>query len=194
MNIRPYKIVKRVLDIVIASLSLLAFFIPGLLIAIAIKLDSKGPVLFRQYRMGRGAKPFLCYKFRSMHVYAPKECSANDLRDRTKMVTRIGKFLRKTSLDEMPQLINVLKGEMSLIGPRPLILREKWINHEREKRGVYQLQPGMTGLAQICGRNQISDQDKLYFDKYYLVHFSFLLDVKIFFGTILYVLLGKDIL
>ena len=189
-----YRYIKRVIDIAGALVGLILFAVPALVIAGAIKLDSKGPVFFCQRRMGRHSVPFVCYKFRSMRMEAPKECAANDLENRDVMVTRVGNFLRRTSLDEVPQLINVLKGEMSLIGPRPLILTETWINDERAKRGVYVLQPGITGLAQICGRNQVSDNDKLYFDVYYLEHYGFWLDVKILLGTVLYVLLQRDII
>ncbi len=189
-----YHYVKRAVDVIGASIGLLLFAVPMCVIAAAVKIESKGPVFFRQLRMGRHSVPFVCYKFRSMYTYAPSECTANALQDRSHMVTKVGNFLRKTSLDEIPQLWNVLKGDMSLIGPRPLILKETWINEERAKRGVYELQPGITGLAQICGRNQISDDDKLYFDTYYLNNYGFCLDVKIFFGTILYVIIAKDII
>ena len=189
-----YRYVKLAMDIVGAVVGLVLMAVPMVLVAVAVKLDSRGPVFFRQLRMGRHSVPFVCYKFRSMVTSAPKECAANDLQDRAHMVTRVGNFLRKSSLDEVPQLWNVLKGDMSLIGPRPLILNETWINEERARRGVYELQPGITGLAQICGRNQVSDRDKVYFDEYYLTHYGMWLDVKILFGTVLYVLLGKDIL
>ena len=189
-----YRYVNRAMDIVGAVVGLVLMAVPMVLVAVAVKLDSRGPVFFRQLRMGRHSVPFVCYKFRSMVTSAPKECAANDLQDRAHMVTRVGNFLRKSSLDEVPQLWNVLKGDMSLIGPRPLILNETWINEERARRGVYELQPGITGLAQICGRNQVSDRDKVYFDEYYLTHYGMWLDVKILFGTVLYVLLGKDIL
>lgn len=188
-----YCYVKRAMDIVGAVAGLVLMAVPMVLVAVAVKLDSPGPVFFRQLRMGRHSVPFVCYKFRSMYTTAPKECAANDLQDRAHMVTRVGNFLRKSSLDEVPQLWNVLKGDMSLIGPRPLILNEMWINEERAKRGVYELQPGITGLAQICGRNQVSDRDKVYFDAFYAEHFGFKLDLKILFGTFLYVLKGKDI-
>lgn len=189
-----YRYVKRAMDVVGAVVGLVLMAVPMVLVAVAVKLDSPGPVFFRQLRMGRHSVPFVCYKFRSMVTSAPKECAANDLQDRAHMVTRVGNFLRKSSLDEVPQLWNVLKGDMSLIGPRPLILKETWINEERTRRGVYELQPGITGLAQICGRNQVSDRDKVYFDEYYLTHYGMWLDVKILFGTVLYVVLGKDVL
>lgn len=131
---------------------------------------------------------------RSMYTSAPKECAANDLQDRVHMVKRVEIFLRKSSLDEVPQLWNVLKGDMSLIGPRPLILSETWINEERAKCGVYELQPGITGLAQICGRNQVSDRDKVYFDEYYLTHYGVGVVLKILFCTVLYVILSRDII
>ena len=189
-----YRYVKRAMDIVGAVIGLVLMAVPMVLVAVAVKLDSPGPVFFRQLRMGRHSVPFVCYKFRSMYTSAPRECAANDLQDRVHTVTRVGNFLRKSSLDEVPQLWNVLKGDMSLIGPRPLILKETWINEERAKRGVYELQPGITGLAQICGRNQVSDRDKVYFDEYYLMHYGVGLDLKILFGTVLYVILSRDII
>ena len=189
-----YRYVKRVMDVIGAVVGLVLMSVPMVLVAVAVKLDSPGPIFFRQLRMGRYSVPFVCYKFRSMYTSAPKECAANDLQDRVHMVTRVGNFLRKSSLDEVPQLWNVLKGDMSLIGPRPLILSETWINEERAKRGVYELQPGITGLAQICGRNKVLDKDKLYFDEYYFEHLSLKLDIKILFGTFLYVILSKDVI
>lgn len=189
-----YRYVKRAMDVIGAVVGLVLMAVPMVLVAVAVKLDSPGPVFFRQLRMGRHSVPFVCYKFRSMFTSAPKECAANDLQDRAHMVTRVGNFLRKSSLDEVPQLWNVLKGDMSLIGPRPLILSETWINEERAKRGVYELQPGITGLAQICGRNKVLDKDKLYFDEYYFKHLSLKLDIKILFGTFLYVILSKDVI
>lgn len=134
-----YRYVKRAMDVVGAVVGLTLLAMPMVLIAAAIKLDSKGSVFFRQFWMGRHSVPFVCYKFRSMYTSAPKECAANDLQDRAHMVTKVGNFLRKSSLDEVPQLWNVLKGDMSLIGPRPLILKETWINEERARRGVYEL-------------------------------------------------------
>ena len=189
-----YRYVKRAMDVVGAVVGLVLMAVPMVLVAVAVKLDSPGPVFFRQLRMGRHSVPFVCYKFRSMVTSAPKECAANDLQDRAHMVTWVGNFLRKSSLDEVPQLWNVLKGDMSLIGPRPLILNETWINEERAKRGVYELQTGITGLAQSCARHKGSDWDKVYFDEYYLTHYGLWLDVKILLGTVLYVVLGKDIL
>ena len=189
-----YQIIKRLVDIAVAVIGLLLLSVPFFIICIAIKIETPGPAFFRQLRMGRGAKPFYCYKFRTMLISAPKNCSAAKLNNRKAVVTRVGGFLRKSSIDELPQLLNVLKGDMSLVGPRPLILNETWINEEREKLGIYLLRPGITGLAQICGRNHISDTDKLYFDKYYLTNFSIWLDMKIVFGTFLYVLQQKDIL
>ena len=194
LKLKNYKNIKRVIDILISLSCLMALAIPFILIALAIKIDSQGPVFFRQLRVGKGGASFICYKFRSMYITAPQNCSASQLSNRQLMVTHIGRFLRKTSLDELPQLYNVLRGDMSLIGPRPLILEEKWIHNERMKFGIYALQPGITGLAQICGRNNISDSEKLYFDKYYLTNFSLWLDIKIMFGTLLYVLQQKDIL
>lgn len=176
--------VKRILDVLFASL-LLALLLPFmLLIALAIRIDSRGGAIFRQRRIGRGAKEFTCYKFRTMHISAPASIPASRFEDYAKSVTRVGRFLRKTSLDELPQLFNVLRGDMSLVGPRPLIGEEGDIHKARSDIGVYALRPGITGMAQVSGRNRISNEEKLRQDAYYLDNLGILLDAKIVIRTL----------
>lgn len=173
-----YKYVKRGIDLVMAVLLLIIFLIPMLIIAVLIKLDSKGPVLFRQKRTGLKGKVFNLYKFRSM-------VTDNDVHDFSKgdQHTKVGNILRKTSLDELPQIINILKGEMSFIGPRPWIT-DYYDNMNEKQRHRNDVLPGITGLAQAKGRNNISINEKINYDLEYVKNYSFRQDVKIVFLTI----------
>lgn len=173
-----YKYVKRILDLIIAITLFIIFLIPMIIISILIKLDSKGPVLFKQERTGKNGKPFNLYKFRSMAV-------DNDVHDFSKQDnhTKVGDILRKTSLDELPQIINILKGEMSFIGPRPWIT-DYYENMTEEQRHRNDVLPGITGLAQAKGRNNITIFDKINYDLEYVQNYSFIQDVKIVFLTI----------
>lgn len=185
--------VKRGLDFLF-SLSLLMFLaLPMLIIAVIIRSDSSGKAIFKQKRFGRGGKVFVCYKFRTMYKDAPPGKSAADFEDRDKYITRVGKFLRRTSLDEIPQLFNVLKGEMSLVGPRPHICEEKNIHNKRIEQGVYLLRPGITGMAQINGRNLLGDDEKIQSDRYYLQNIKIWLDIKILFHTFFKVAKGEGV-
>lgn len=173
-----YKYVKRGIDLVMAVLLLIIFLIPMLIIAVLIKLDSKGPVLFKQKRTGLKGKVFNLYKFRSM-------VTDNDVHDFSKgdQHTKVGNILRKTSLDELPQIINILKGEMSFIGPRPWIT-DYYDNMNEKQRHRNDVLPGITGLAQAKGRNNISINEKIDYDLEYVKNYSFRQDVKIVFLTI----------
>ena len=173
-----YKYVKRGIDLVMAVLLLIIFLIPMLIIAVLIKLDSKGPVLFKQKRTGLKGKVFNLYKFRSM-------VTDNDVHDFSKgdQHTKVGNILRKTSLDELPQIINILKGEMSFIGPRPWIT-DYYDNMSEKQRNRNDVLPGITGLAQAKGRNNISINEKINYDLEYVKNYSFRQDVKIVFLTI----------
>ena len=173
-----YKYVKRVFDIIISLFVIILFFIPMLIVAIAIKVDSKGPVFFKQVRTGKDGKEFNLYKFRSMTV-------DNDVLNFKKdnELTKVGKFIRKYSLDELSQVFNILKGDMSWIGPRPWII-EYAKNFTDEQKRRLEVLPGLTGLAQCSGRNNISILDKIKYDVEYVDNMSLKLDIKIVFMTI----------
>ena len=188
-----YLKIKRAADIAVSAVLLLLLALPMLLIAGLIAADSRGPVLFQQKRIGRGGKIFRCLKFRTMRTDAPKYCSTEGLSNPEQYVTRIGRILRKTSLDELPQLINVLRGDMSLIGPRPLIPEEKEIHLLRERCGVYSVLPGITGWAQVNGRDFLSVRDKAKLDHFYVRHISFELDLLILARSVHKVLACKDV-
>ena len=184
------KYVKRFLDIFF-SVILIIFLLPlMLIISLAIVLETRGGAIFKQNRMGRNGKIFVCYKFRTMKRDAPHSIPAKELADPDKYVTAIGKLLRRSSLDELPQLFNVLKGDMSIVGPRPLICEEKEIHNLRKSAGIYALRPGLTGLAQINGRNLLCDSEKIENDKRYLDNVGMRLDAKIVFMTFGCVFLG----
>ena len=189
-----YTKIKRGMDIVFSGLFLLAGAIPLLVVALLVKIDSKGPALFKQERLGKDGKPFWIYKFRSMVVGAEKTGSGvysgkNDAR-----VTKIGKILRATSIDELPQLINILKGEMSFIGPRPALTYHPWKFEEytEEQKKMFAVRPGVTGWAQVNGRKEVDWPKRIEMNVWYVEHMSFLLDVKIFFKTILKVFTNAD--
>lgn len=188
-----YLIIKRLIDLFIVFFLLIILCIPMILIAITIKFFDKGPVIFKQERIGKNQKKFICYKFRTMRVDAPKYLSTKEFTDSYKYITPIGRFLRRSSLDELPQLFNVLIGNMSIIGPRPLITSEIEIHRLRREYGVYHLKPGITGLAQICGRDKLSDERKAECDAIYAENISFEVDIKIFFATLLRVIKKEDI-
>lgn len=188
-----YSIIKRILDFVFALISLAVAAVPMLFIAVAVKATSKGPAVFRQKRIGRNSVPFNCLKFRTMFTSAPASCATCELKKAESFITPLGKILRKTSLDEVPQLINVLRGEMSFIGPRPLIPEEKAVHEAREKAGVYNLRPGISGYAQVHGRDYVSCDEKAALDAHYLHNFGFGTDVRILFDTVRGVLCAKDI-
>lgn len=177
-----YKYVKRFFDLIMALILVIIFLIPMIIIAILIKLDSKGSIFFKQERTGKNGKIFLLYKFRSMAI----DNDVHDFNCQDKK-TRVGNVLRKLSLDEFPQLINIIKGEMSFIGPRPWIpdYYENMTDYQRRRNDVL---PGITGLAQVKGRNNINIIAKINYDLEYVKNFSFKQDVKIFFLTIATVL------
>lgn len=183
-----YGVFKRCLDIICSFLAIVILSPLLLLLSLLVKCTSKGPILFKQTRVGKKHKNFKIWKFRSMRIEAPKNAATRDLEDPDMYITRFGHFIRKTSLDELPQLFNILSGKMSFIGPRPTIPEEIELMEEREKYNVYAIRPGMTGLAQVHGRDVLTDSTKGRLDGMYVQKFSFILDVKIFFKTILYVL------
>ncbi|HEP1803127.1 TPA: sugar transferase [Streptococcus suis] len=178
-----YPILKRVIDMVFSCLAIVVLSPVLLLIAIAIKLDSKGPVLFKQKRVGKNKTHFMIYKFRSMYVDAPSDMPTHLLKDPTAMITKVGAFLRKTSLDELPQLFNIFKGEMAIVGPRPALWNQYDLIEERDKYRANDIRPGLTGWAQINGRDELEIDEKSKLDGYYVENMGLLLDIKCFFGT-----------
>ena len=184
------KFVKRAADIFISLLALI--LLSWLfLIVMAVSLVSQGtPVFIGQARYGKGGKVFKVLKFRTMRKDAPVVASADI---KATYITKWGGILRKTSIDELPQLINVLKGDMSLVGPRPLITQETEIHEMRLKEGIYAVRPGITGLAQINGRDECTNEEKTRYDKEYIKNMSIGLDIKILFGTVLPVIMRKNI-
>lgn len=187
-----YKKVKRILDIIISLFGLIILSPLLLIVAIAIKLESKGPVIFKQERLGLNGKVFKVYKFRSMCVGAEKGGVYETKGD--SRVTRVGKFIRKTSIDEFPQFINILKGEMSLIGPRPALTYHPWTFDEYtdEQKRMFQVRPGVTGWAQVNGRKEVEWPRRIELNVEYVNNLSFILDLKIFFKTIIKVLTMQD--
>ena len=185
--------VKRSLDVMLSGMGLLVLLIPFCIIGAVIYLDDPGEILFRQNRVGRGGRTFCLYKFRTMKQNAPHSVATKDMHDPEQYVTRVGQFLRKTSLDELPQLINILRGDMSLVGPRPLIPEERNIHEMRSRQGVYTMRPGLTGLAQINGRDLVADEDKVRYDVRYLENMSLRLDFKILLATVPKVLGGEGV-
>lgn len=183
---------KRFIDIIL-SLLILIILSPILFIcAIAIKLDSKGPVIFKQKRLGLGGKEFNIYKFRSMCVGAEKGGVYSDNND--KRVTRVGNILRKTSIDELPQAVNVLKGDMSFIGPRPPLTYHPWPIDEYtdEQRHMFDVRPGITGWAQVNGRKAVEWNRRIELNNWYVDNVSFWLDIKICFMTVFKVFTNAD--
>ncbi|CAR42310.1 sugar transferase [Streptococcus uberis] len=183
-----YQVVKRLLAILISGLAIIILSPVLLAVAIAIKCDSKGPVLFKQKRVGKDKQHFMIYKFRSMYVDAPADMPTHMLKDPTAMITKVGAFLRKTSLDELPQLFNIFKGEMAIVGPRPALWNQYDLIAERDKYNANSIRPGLTGWAQINGRDELEIEEKSRLDGYYVAHMSFLMDLKCFFGTFISVL------
>lgn len=175
---------KRVLDIFLSGLGII-FLIPvWIILFIAIKLDSKGPVFFKQKRVGKGKKHFNIIKYRTMKIDTPKDVPTHLLTNPEQYITRVGKFLRRTSLDELPQIFNIFMGTMSIIGPRPALYNQYDLIAERDKYGVNDITPGLTGWAQINGRDELKIEEKARFDGEYVKKMSFLFDCKCFFGTI----------
>ena len=174
---------KRVIDFILSFLGLIILSPVLLIIAIAIKMDSKGPVFFKQKRVGIHKSFFNIYKFRTMYTDTPKDMPTHLLNNPNAFITKVGGFLRKTSLDELPQLINILKGEMAVIGPRPALYNQDDLIAERDKYGANDVRPGLTGLAQINGRDELEIDVKARLDGEYVKNLSFLLDLKCFFGT-----------
>ncbi|MDO4760154.1 MAG: sugar transferase [Candidatus Saccharibacteria bacterium] len=183
---------KRLIDIVGALLGIVILLIPFLIIALLIFATDPGPVLFKQKRFGKNKKMFKILKFRTMKVDTP-DLPTDKFEDAEKYVTRMGKILRKTSLDEMPQLFNILVGQMSFIGPRPALWNQEALIALRDKTGANSVRPGLSGWAQINGRDEISEKKKAEYDGEYVKRLSFLFDCKCFFGTFIKVFKSEGV-
>lgn len=188
------KVIKRVIDIFVSATILLAFCWLYAIVALAVKLSSEGPVIFKQIRLGRGGKEFPIYKFRSMCVGAEQTGSGVYSGKGDARVTKVGKFIRATSLDELPQMINILKGDMSLIGPRPPLTYHPWPIEEytEEQLRMFEVRPGITGWAQVNGRKEVEWHRRIELNVWYVDHCSFWLDLKILFKTVFKVATNAD--
>lgn len=178
------KAVKRVLDILLSLILLILLSIPMAVVALLIKLDSRGPVFFTQRRLGKNKKEFLIIKFRSMPTYAPSNTPTSELVDANSLISPFGRFIRRYSIDELPQLFNIIMGSMSLVGPRPVLPSQTELIEKRDLYGANDVKPGLTGWAQINGRDELDDDEKARLDGEYVARLSFLFDVKCIIKTV----------
>lgn len=181
---KKYFIIKRIIDFILSLLGIIVLSPLFLIFAIIIKIESRGPVFFKQRRVGKNKEYFNILKFRSMRTDTPKDMPTHMLKNADAYITKFGNFMRKTSLDELPQLINILKGDMSIVGPRPALWNQYDLIEERDKYNANDIRPGLTGWAQINGRDELPIKVKAKFDGEYVKKVSFLFDLKIFFLTI----------
>lgn len=184
---------KRCMDFLIALVALILFWWVLAILCIAIKIDSPGPIFFKQKRVGLHKTHFNILKFRTMRIDTPKDMPTHMLSNPDQYITKVGKFLRKSSLDELPQIINILKGEMSIVGPRPALWNQYDLIEERDKYGANDVVPGLTGWAQINGRDELEIPVKAKLDGEYVEKFGLAMDIKCFFGTITAVLSHKGV-
>jgi len=175
---------KRGIDFILSLVGIIVLSPLFLILCLAIKLDSKGPIIFKQKRVGKDKKHFSIYKFRTMRIDTPKEMPTHLLENPDYFITKTGKFLRKTSLDELPQLFNILRGDMAVIGPRPALWNQDDLIAERDKYKANDIRPGLTGLAQISGRDELEIEHKAKLDGEYTSNVTPTMDLKCFFGTI----------
>ena len=183
-----YQCIKRGIDFFVSLLACMILFPFFVILALCIKIESKGPIFFKQKRVGIHKKHFMIYKFRTMRTDTPKDVPTHLLQNPEQYITKIGAFLRKTSLDELPQMFNILAGSMSIIGPRPALWNQYDLLEERDRYGANDIKPGLTGWAQINGRDELPIDVKARLDGEYVQKLSFLFDCKCFFGTITAVL------
>ncbi len=183
-----YRYIKRIIDVVLSGLAIIILSPLLLILCIAIKLDSPGPILFTQKRVGIHKTYFQIYKFRTMRTDTPKDMPTHMLNNPEQYITKTGRFLRKTSLDELPQIFNIFKGDMSIVGPRPALWNQDDLIAERDKYGANDVTPGLTGWAQINGRDELEIPVKAKLDGEYVKKYGFAMDVRCFFGTFLSVL------
>lgn len=185
---------KRKIDFTLSLIGLIVLAPLFIGIMIAIKIESKGSIFFKQKRVGLHRSHFDILKFRTMRINAPNDTPTHLLNDPEQYITKVGKFLRKTSLDELPQIINILKGEMAVIGPRPALWNQYDLIDEREKYGANDVLPGLTGWAQINGRDELPIEIKAKLDGYYIQNLSFLIDFRCFIGTLISVVKSDGVL
>lgn len=183
---------KRFFDIFLSFLFIVVFCWVYLIIAVIIKCSSKGPVFFKQKRIGRNKKTFYILKFRTMRIDAPKDVPTHLLENPKIYITKIGKFLRKTSLDELPQIFNIFVGQMSIVGPRPALWNQFDLIEERDRYGANDIRPGLSGWAQCHGRDTLPILEKAKLDGYYIEKFNIWMDIKIIFLTLAQAFIGKD--
>lgn len=188
-----YLVIKNILDRVLAFFGLILLSPVFLALILAIKLDSRGPVLFRQKRVGIHKSYFQILKFRTMRIDTPKDMPTHLLQNPEQYITPVGKFLRKTSLDELPQILNILKGDMSIVGPRPALWNQDDLIAERDKYGANDVRPGLTGWAQINGRDELEIPVKARYDGEYVKKMGIGMDIRCFFGTFLKVFRGDGV-
>lgn len=185
---KRYMSIKKVIDKILSGIAIIVLSPVLLILSVAIKLDSRGPILFKQKRVGLNKELFEIWKFRTMRIDTPKDMPTHMLSNPDQYITKTGKFLRKTSLDELPQIFNIFRGEMSIIGPRPALWNQDDLIAERDKYGANNVVPGLTGWAQINGRDELEIPVKAKLDGEYVKKMSFMFDCKCFFGTIFSVL------
>lgn len=183
-----YRYIKRIIDILLSGLAIIILSPLLLILCIAIKLDSPGPIFFTQKRVGIHKTYFQIYKFRTMRTDTPKDMPTHMLANPEQYITKTGRFLRKTSLDELPQIFNIFKGDMSIVGPRPALWNQDDLVAERDKYGANDVTPGLTGWAQINGRDELEIPVKAKLDGEYVKKYGVTMDVRCFFGTFLSVL------
>lgn len=188
-----YPVIKKILDRLLALVGLCILSPVFLILVAAIKLDSRGPVLFRQKRVGINKTYFNILKFRTMKIDTPKDMPTHLLKDPQQYITKVGGFLRKTSLDELPQIINILKGDMAIVGPRPALWNQYDLIEERDKYGANDILPGLTGWAQINGRDELPIAVKARLDGEYVKRMGFLMDVRCILGTVISVVKQEGI-
>lgn len=186
-----YSIVKRAFDVIIATLFLIVTFPILIILIFFIRLDGQGKAVFKQDRVGKNGKIFALFKLRTMNKVDVKFNLENAvIEDDNPVLTKLGRVLRKLKIDELPQLINVIKGEMSIVGPRPL-LPIYWLNYQEWEKEKFTVKPGMTGYAQVCGNGYLSQKERSYYDVYYAKNFNFWLDIKIIFLTVRVIIKGE---
>ena len=185
--------IKRILDLLLAAVGAVVLSPVLLLAALAIRLDSPGPVMFRQKRVGKHKTYFEILKFRTMRSDSPKDVPTHLMEDPSRWLTRTGRFLRRTSIDELPQIFNILKGDMSIVGPRPALWNQYDLIEERDKYGANDVTPGLTGWAQVNGRDELDIEEKARLDGEYVSHLSFAMDLKCFLRTITAVIRAEGV-